>query len=592
MLVPVTRDQILAELGGEFKPAEPMRADAMRPGTLAICDLDNRSERLMLVLNDHNWGFLYTEDVARHEFGPACGELHGRVLLSDIPADAWDAIRAEKSQIKRVRIARAACGLNPREPELIDAAGLRTTPPEQSFASMRAGTLAVTGPLLGLVTTDGRWGYLVNGSKKNCSIFTPAGMDHTARVLVTGIPASAWNAICSEPSQLERVRIAVAAALAAENKPGGSDGAARIDVAAPVDDELYRELVVGLCTPLAPSLIDPRSLLAATNGDLIHIMLTSVGIQSRLVRTNGGGEREDLYVASHDWPYDGSDTPAGRGGTPLYTLGPAERVARLLDVTRERRMLAHLWTHRGVLKRLQSWYGLMPDFTPAATASSCWAYNDTKSNKSLLLQLLGIALEPSTMRMSVRWHGGTFGFDAQRLLDIGTFEAKCDLPATVGHVLRRATDAVWQATGGARTRPPSSTAWLADTVPISDESHACGVAGVVRYRIAEFFPRGYNPHLIHVRVVSTGALYGDVQAPVGLQVCRVGPGISALVETTASLGLTYRKQAAAAHALRAARTRGPMPYDLDNVYVADLDSPDYASSELYHSRPSDPTKAP
>ena len=161
----------------------------------------------------------------------------------------------------------------------------------------------------------------------------------------------------------------------------------------------------------------------------------------------------------------------------------------------------------------------------------------------------------------------------------------------MGHVLQQATNAIWQASGGRRWRP-SSAPWLADTVPISDESHACGVAGVVRYRIAEFFPKGYDPHLIHVRVVSTGALHGDVQAPVGLQVCRVGPGISALVETTASLGLTYRKQAAAAYALRAARTRGPMPYDLDNVYVADLDSPDYAGSELYHSRPSDPTKAP
>ena len=423
MLVPVTRDQILDELGGEFKPAESMRADAMRPGTLAICDFDDdRDLRLMLMLNDHNWGFLYADDTASHEFGPACGGVHGRVLLTDIPADAWNAIRAEKSQVKRVRIARAACGLSPQEPELIDAAGLRTTPPKQSFASMHAGTLAVTSTMLGLVTTDGRWGYLVNGSKKNCSIFTPAGMDHTARVLVTGIPASAWNAICSEPSQLERVRIAVAAALAAENKPGGSDGAARIDVAAPVDDELYRELIVGLCTPLASDQIDARTLLATTNGDLIHIMLMSVGIQSRLVRTNGGGEREDLYVASHDWPYDGSDTPAGRGGTPLYTLGPAERVARLLDVTRERRMLAHLWTHRGVLKRLQSWYGLLPGFTPTATVASCWAY--TESDKSLLLQLLGIALEPSTMRMSVRWHGGTFGFDAQRLLDIGTSPAR------------------------------------------------------------------------------------------------------------------------------------------------------------------------
>ena len=60
----------------------------------------------------------------------------------------------------------------------------------------------------------------------------------------------------------------------------------------------------------------------------------------------------------------------------------------------------------------------------------------------------------------------------------------------------------------------------------------------------------------------------------------------ALRETHKSpnLGLTYRKQAAAAYALRAARTRGPMPYDLDNVYVADLDSSDYAGSELYHSR--------
>ena len=584
--MPVTCDQILDELGGELDPSvRPMRADAMQPGTLALYDLDKQRGRLMLVLDGHDWGFLYADEVARHRFDPACGELLGRVLLTDIPADAWEAIRAEKSQIKRVRIARAACGLSPREPELVDAAGLRTMPPEQTFSSMSAGTLAVTGTMLGLATMDGEWGYLASKeSKKTYVNFTPAGgSSHTARVLVTGIPASAWNMICNEPSQLERVRIAVAAAASA----------ARVDVIAPVDDELYRELVVGLCTPLAPCRIDPRSLLAATSHEQVHGMLACVGIQSKLVRMNGGGEREDLYVGADGWPYVDSvrGAPAGRGGTPLHMLGPRERVARLLDVTRERRMLAHLWMHRGVLKRLQSWswYGLSP--TPAMTAVSCWGYS-AEPDRDKLLRQLGIDLEPNaTRRMKVRWHGGVFGFDARCLLDIGTFEAKHDLPATVGHVLRQATDAVWQASGGAKTRPSFATAWLADTVPILDESYACGVAGVVRYRIAEFFPGGYDLQQIHVRVVSTGALRGDVQAPIGLQVCRVGPGTSALVETTASLGLPYRKQVAAAYALRVARTSS-MLYDLDNVYVADLDSPDYTSSELYHSRPRVPTKAP
>lgn len=133
----VTREQILREAGVAETLLPHASASRMEPGTLALCG--DAGTTLMLVKRDGVWGALFDGvGVTPEQFGTAYSSMLGTLLFTDIPADARSRICSEPSQVKRVRIARAAVGLPPLEVELTEAAGL-TRPPARAYPQRRRG---------------------------------------------------------------------------------------------------------------------------------------------------------------------------------------------------------------------------------------------------------------------------------------------------------------------------------------------------------------------------------------------------------------------------------------------------------------------
>lgn len=207
----VTREWILHECE-VAETATRVLVSRMQPGTLALSgDVGNI---LMLVTHDGCWGALFNQQVAKPEqFGTAYSSMHGIPLLTGIPADAWPRICAETSQIKRIRIARAAAGLPPSEDELLEAAGLTQLPGLMRISSAPSGTLLLHGKsILALMQDDGRWSWLFNNEPRDECRFDCAGFELQGHPLITGIPEVAWPELRSAISNVERVRIAAASA--------------------------------------------------------------------------------------------------------------------------------------------------------------------------------------------------------------------------------------------------------------------------------------------------------------------------------------------------------------------------------------------
>ena len=217
----VTRQQILHECSvAETTTRVP--ASQMQPGTLALSD--GTSNILMLITNGGCWGVLFNQHVANPEwFGTAYSSTHGIPLLTGISADAWPRICAETSQIRRIRIARAAAGLPPSEDELLEAAGLAQLPGLMRISSAPSGTLLLHGKsILALMQDNGRWSWLFNNDPRHEGLFDRAGFELQGHPLITGIPEVAWPELRSAISNAERVQIAVAS-VSASVPPTGSD---------------------------------------------------------------------------------------------------------------------------------------------------------------------------------------------------------------------------------------------------------------------------------------------------------------------------------------------------------------------------------
>lgn len=217
----VTRKQILRECD-VTETAAGTPVSRMQPGTLALNG--DVGDVLMLVTRDGDWGALLDTYAASAEhFGKAYSSMLGTPLLVDIPADAWPRICAETSQVKRVRIARAAAGLPPSKDELLEAAGLTQLPGLMRISSAPSGTLLLHARnILALMQDNGRWSWLFNNDPRDECLFDCAGFALQGHPLITGIPEVAWPELRSAISNVERVRIA-AASVSASAPPAGPD---------------------------------------------------------------------------------------------------------------------------------------------------------------------------------------------------------------------------------------------------------------------------------------------------------------------------------------------------------------------------------
>lgn len=184
-----------------LKLGAPIAAHTMPPGTLALegCDDDRNSTMLALMEGDGNWAYLINgTDHTKSEFGPGGRHQPQTVLVTGIPSHAWPLIRAEKSQLERVRIAASAVEaaktkrLTPGEQRkqniaTAESLGL-TVGPLVQIDTLPTGTLALsdhTGNLV-LVENNGCWGYLSEGASSEM-IFTKAYGSQLAHALCSGL---------------------------------------------------------------------------------------------------------------------------------------------------------------------------------------------------------------------------------------------------------------------------------------------------------------------------------------------------------------------------------------------------------------------
>lgn len=118
-------------------------------------------------------------------------------------------------------------------------------------------------------------------------------------------------------------------------------------------DDVNREIVYGLLPGKAngwtvlSGLLHGKQVAPTRFDDL----LASVGIVETRVRS----DRSDLAASLEGWPGATATETADYGGVPLRLCDTAMFLTRLLQVTKQRRMLAHLHEHRWVLQRLCSW---------------------------------------------------------------------------------------------------------------------------------------------------------------------------------------------------------------------------------------------
>lgn len=323
----VTREWILHECE-VAETATRVSASRMQPGTLALSgDVGNI---LMLVTHDGCWGALFNQQVAKPEqFNTAYSSMHGIPLLTGIPADAWPRICAETSQIRRIRIARAAAGLPPSEDELLEAAGLTQLPGLMRISSAPSGTLLLHGKsILALMQDEGRWSCLFNNAPHHPDDrFDCAGFELQAHPLVTGIPEVAWPELRNAISNVERVRIAAASVSV---PPAGPDVVSELPhlttrLTPPTwQRELAGLLKIGLLSiycrmtsgsyagfAASPCPFKARPISILPGSTLIVAVLESLGVESRperlksiaswLLRRTGVDHVRLIDASAQDW---------------------------------------------------------------------------------------------------------------------------------------------------------------------------------------------------------------------------------------------------------------------------------------------------
>jgi len=568
-----------------LKLGAPIAAHTMPPGTLALEGNDNAKNATMLALmeSDGNWGYLVdTIDHTETPFGGGGREQLQKVLVTNIPPDAWPLIRAEKSQLERVRIAAMAVEaakvrrLAPGEQRkqiiaTADSLGLSIGPLVQ-IDTLPTGTLALSDNTsnLALVENNGNWGYLSEGCSSNI-IFTKTYNSQKAHALCTGLAFDVWKKLRASKSQVERVNIAAAATGAA------------IAASAVSTQRFSDEVLVGLVSRQPGFNLSERDVAAlldilrdSPSAGNIPWALNKFGIASSRVRTNGGGEREDLTVSLNGWPYLSGST-AARGDVPLETMTVAQREARLLSVTRERRLAAHLWQHRGIVRRLRSW---SQAYAPvdAHTLDHMWRHSESG------LRTLGVNAKVAgeTIKM-VEVGAQVFrGPHAEgRWINFGVVLLGIDLADTVGRVLRQIDAGLRHEASPTTTDAVIGDGWLADSVPFTFDETYGGWCGSARSLVGDIL--GCLQRDVNVRCV-TADRSAVVQAPISLRTFRVAPGTSICVEVDVGipLGSCYRQEALAAAIARGMRTRNRK---VDNVYVTQRDSSQDAACELTPPKP-------
>ena len=251
---------------------------------------------LALMEDDGNWGYLIEDiDHTKAAFGDGGQHQQQTVLVTGIPSHAWPLIRAEKSQLERVRIAARAVEaaktrrLAPGEQRkqiiaAADSLGLAIGPLVQ-IDTLPTGTLALSDSTGNLALVEnGCWGYLREGAASEY-IFTRAYGSQLAHELCTGLAPEVWKKLRASKSQVERINIAAAAMTTAA------------DVASAVSTQKFSdEVLVGLVSRQPGFNLSERDVAAlldilrdSPSAGNISWALNKFGIGSSRVRTNGGG---------------------------------------------------------------------------------------------------------------------------------------------------------------------------------------------------------------------------------------------------------------------------------------------------------------
>ena len=314
-------------------------------------------------------------------------------------------------------------------------------------------------------------------------------------------------------------------------------------------DDVNREIVCGLCL----NKIEGWSVLAGLgqcdSTEARRQLLWTAGIEE----THVTRDRSDLVASLEGWPGAAATRTAGYGGVPLRDCGFAAMRTRLLQVTRQRRMLAHLHEHRWVLRRLCSWTDRsvpMPDQVCGDDASIRVALGFGGSLRRLAL----------------------FG---SHLVHLGLVPSPIDSASHVGALLRAAANVMHL-----NAPDPTVPLDLAETVAIAASSPAA--SAVVRELHALLGRTGRA-----TTIISSG---GRVLAPMGLRTYEVPAGPVLVYETHDPIPLARRREVRAVlgnlarifgySAAHASELRGPVSIGVTlgaaamaHAYEVDLTSP-------------------
>jgi len=561
----VTREQLLREVGVEVSSlGTPV--SRMKPGTLALCYGD-AGTTLMLVKRDGVWGTLSDGSVTTSaQFDTAYPSRLGTLLFTDIPADAWSRICNEPSHAKRVRIARVAVGLPPSEVELTEAAGLTQPPALVKISSTSAGTLLVKGDRLALMQGRGRWAWFASGYAYSDAHFNSAGFHLVARVLVTGIAETAWPDLRRTASNLERVRIAVAAGTVSDVAPAPPAPTPTPAVVTPapevtgelpgVSQEMLDELSLGLFDPrvhinAAQAVATTKEWLTSSPSTL-RALLRAAGIECDNHKVWNDGKTHEKWRACV--LFAGHTPDQSIFVRSLKSMTPREVAVSLLKATPMRRLHAHAWLHRGVLARLRTW-------TDAGSSLSDEAMLDAS------------LYEGKTRDTWLVYPGGPLGRLAGHpgirvsIPEVDTAEiaqgviCKHDDAWVFGRTLRQVTSGLWDRFRASRSSLPAEAprSWFAeDSIIETSLGGPLSYTTLRRSLAAELSIAERHIHLRHVRALCSG----PAQAPIGLKMIDLEPGRSLLVETATGLGSKHRRESLAAWLLRATQT--------DHVHLTEL----------------------
>ena len=550
----VTREQLLREVGVEVSNSGTP-VSRMKPGTLALCG--DAGTTLMLVKRDGVWGTLFDGSVTTSaQFDTAYPSRLGTLLFTDIPADAWSRICNEPSHVKRVRIARVAVGLPPSEVELTEAAGLAEPPALVKISTTPAGTLLVRGDQLVLMQDRGRWAWFTSGYEYSDAHFNSAGfrLEGLARVLVTGIAETAWPDLRRTASNLERVRIAVAAGTVSDGAPAppapASAPTPAVVTPAPevtgelpgVSQEMLDELSLGLFDPrvhinagLAAATVknwlteSPSALRALLSGD--------AGIECDNHQVWNDGVTHEKWRASV--LFAGHTPDHSIFVRSLESMTPREVAISLLKATPMRRLHAHAWLHRGVLARLRTWTSAGSDSSDEMMLDA--ALYEGKTRDTWFVYPGGL-------------HGRLAGHPGIRInIPEVLHQEEHDDSWTFGRTLRQVTIGLWAWFKVSHTSLPAEAprSWLAeDTIVEANSDRPLSYTVLRQSLAAELRIEERHIHLRHVKTPCRG----PAQAPIGLKMVGLEPGRSLLLETAAGLGSQHRRESLAAWLLRVTRT--------------------------------------